>query len=83
MVVGESNYPSLFAQYRPDRLLLGVIGSQPFIDLAEGMHGRRVSSIFTRTLSENPNPSVGSPALKRTNGRNLARAIEGLKGNRG
>src|SRR5437660_1490515 len=32
---GKSNYPYLFDQYRPDRLLLGVIGSQPFVDLAE------------------------------------------------
>jgi hypothetical protein len=30
----EPNYPFLFDQYRYDRLMLGVIGSQPFIDFS-------------------------------------------------
>jgi predicted ATPase len=70
-------YPSLFAPYRADRLLLGVIGSQPFIDLADGMRSAGFFNFHPDSIRE-PQPSVGSPALKR-DGRNLARAIEGLK----
>lgn len=73
----ESSYPSLFAPYRADRLLLGVIGSQPFIDLADGMRSAGFFNFHPDSIRE-PQPSVGSPALKR-DGRNLARAIEGLK----
>jgi predicted ATPase len=75
--VSESNYPSLFASYRPDRLLLGVIGSQPFIDLAEGIRSAGFYNFNPDAIRE-PQPSVGSPALWR-DGRNLARAIEGLR----
>jgi predicted ATPase len=72
-----TGYPALFAPYRADRLLLGVIGSQPFIDLADGMRSAGLFSFHPESIRE-PQPSVGSPALKR-DGRNLARAIEGLK----
>jgi predicted ATPase len=74
---GEASYPSLFAPYRPDRLLLGVIGSQPFIDLADGLRSAGFFNFHPDSIRE-PQPGVGSPALKR-DGRNLARAIEGLK----
>jgi predicted ATPase len=74
---GDPVYPSLFAPYRADRLLLGVIGSQPFIDLAEGMRSAGFFNFHPNSIRE-PQPSVGSPVLKR-DGRNLARAIEGLK----
>ena len=74
---GESEYPSLFDQYRADRLLLGVIGSQPFVDLAEGMRSIGCFDFHPDSIRE-LQPSIGSPALER-HGRNLARAIEGLK----
>lgn len=36
----SSPFPHLFDELRPDRLLLAVIGSQPFIDLAEPANSR-------------------------------------------
>jgi predicted ATPase len=74
---GDSEYPSLVAPYRGDRLLLGVIGSQPFLDLADLMRSAEFFNFHPDSIRE-PQPSVGSPALKR-DGRNLARAIEALK----
>ena len=74
---GESTYPSLFDRSRPDRPLLGVIGSQPFVDLAEGLRSMGCFTFHPESIRK-PQPSVGSPVLKR-DGRNLARAIEGLK----
>lgn len=73
---GKLTYPSLFA-HRSDRLLLGVLGSPPFFDLAEGMRSVGCFNIHPDAIRE-PQPSLGSPALKR-DGRNLARAIEGLR----
>jgi predicted ATPase len=70
-------YPTLFNPYRPDRLFLGVIGDQPFIDLADGVRSSEFFNFHPDSMRE-PQPSVGSPALKR-DGRNLARAIEGLR----
>jgi predicted ATPase len=61
----------------PDRPLLGVIGSQPFVDLAEGLRSIGCFTFHPDSIRK-PQPRVGSPALKR-DGRNLARAIEGLK----
>ena len=74
---GEPTYPSLFDHYRSDRLLLGIIGSQPFVDLAEGMRSIGCFNFHPEPIRK-PQPRAGSPALKR-DGRNLARAIEGLK----
>jgi predicted ATPase len=77
--VGPDDKPvaMLFDHYRPDRPLLGVIGNQPFIDLS----GRLLSIDsynFRPDLIRLPHPSFGSPVLER-DGRNLARAIEGLR----
>jgi predicted ATPase len=74
---GESSYPSFFDQYRADRLLLGVIGSQPFVDLAEGFRSIGCFDFHPDSIRE-LQQSVGSPALK-PDGRNLPRALEGLK----
>jgi predicted ATPase len=73
----EQNYPSLFDRYQPDRLLLGVIGSQPFVELAYLLRSMDCFNFHPESIRE-PQPRVGSPALKR-DGHNLARAIEGLK----
>jgi predicted ATPase len=74
---GTPSYPSLFDGFRPDRPLLGVIGSQPFVDLAEGLRSIGCFTFKPESIRK-PQPRVGSPFLKR-DGRNLARAIEGLK----
>jgi predicted ATPase len=73
---GEREYPRRFRPFRPDRLLLGVLGDQPFIDLAEGLRTVGVFNFQPEAIRE-PQLRVGSPALKR-DGRNLARALEGL-----
>jgi predicted ATPase len=73
----EPIYPTLFDHYRPDRLLLGVIGSQPFIDLAEGLRSGGCFNFHPDSIRQ-LQQSIGSPALAR-DGQNLARAIEGLK----
>jgi predicted ATPase len=73
----DGRHPLLFDQYRPDRLLLGVIGGQPFVDLAEGI--RTIGCFnFDPEAMRAPQRSSGSPALQ-DDGRNLARAIVGLK----
>jgi predicted ATPase len=74
---GEPGYPTLFDQYRPDRPLLSVVGSQPFVDLAEGMRSIGCFNFHPESIRK-LQPSIGSPALER-DGRNLPRAIEGLK----
>jgi predicted ATPase len=74
---GAVSYPSLFNSYRPDRLLLGMVGSQPFIDLAEGIRSIGCYNFHPDSIRE-PQPSIGVPALER-DGRNLPRALEGLK----
>ncbi|MCI0464086.1 MAG: AAA family ATPase [Gemmataceae bacterium] len=76
-VGGSRQYPYFFDQYRPDRLLLGVIGSQPFISLAEGIRSIGCFNFHPDSIRK-LGKSVGSPALERDGG-NLARAIEGLK----
>ena len=74
--VGAS-YPALFDAYRPDRLLLGVLGSQPFIDLADGIRSIGCYNFHPDSIRE-PQSRIGSPTLER-DGRNLPRALESLK----
>src|SRR5262249_21602239 len=71
---GGQNYPSLFDSYQTDRLLLGVIGSQPFVDLAERLRSMDCFNFHPEAIRQ-PQLRVGSPALKR-DGHNLARGIE-------
>lgn len=75
--LGAQGYPAQFAPYRPDRLYLGVLGDQPFIDFAEGLRSAGFFNFDPEAIRQ-PQPSVGSPALRR-DGRNLARALEGIK----
>ena len=74
---GPPRYAMLYDTSGSERPYLGVIGSQPFLDLAEGLRSIGCFAFHPEAIRK-PQPRVGSPALKR-NGRNLARAIEGLK----
>jgi len=73
----QGGYPSFFDNYKPDRLLLGIIGSQPFLDLAAGLRTTDRYNFIPDAIRP-PRSSFGSPVLER-DGSNLARAIEGLK----
>jgi hypothetical protein len=75
---GETqSYPTQFDQYRSDRLLLGVLGSQPFIDLGEGLRSIGCFNFHPGSIRK-LHKRIGSPELA-PDGSNLARAIEGLK----
>ncbi len=69
--------PRFFGRRRYDRLLLSVIGTQPFIDLSEGLRASCVYN-FSPTAVRAHQPITASPILNR-DGSNLARAIEGLR----
>src|SRR5262249_27511317 len=71
------NYPSIFDHYRPARPLLAVIGNQPFIDLSGRLQTIECYGFHPDTMRQ-LQMSFGSPVLER-DGRNLARAIEGLR----
>lgn len=81
----EGGFPRPIGGYRrsgpfvagPDRLLLSTIGSQPFLDLSEGLSASCVYN-FSPTRMRSLRPRTGSPQLVR-NGENIARAIEGLR----
>jgi predicted ATPase len=70
-------YPHLFDSFRPDRLLLGVIGSQPFIDFGDRIN----ASGFYNFHPEAMRPLGKTDAIPHLarDGNNLARAIEGLR----
>ncbi len=70
-------HPRYLAPPRKDRLLLSIIGTQPFVDLAEAL---RVSCVynFTPKAIQTHQPIMGTPFLA-NDGRNLARCIEGLR----
>ncbi len=78
-VIAEGKFPdpTLFTRRRYDRLLLSVIGTQPFLDLSEGLRASGIYNFHPPAMRE-LQPTTGSPILTR-DGRNLARAIEGLK----
>jgi predicted ATPase len=61
---------------RTDRLLLGVLGAQPFLDLSESLRASDIYNFYPTAIRE-LQPSTGSPMLVR-DGANLGRAIEGL-----
>jgi predicted ATPase len=61
----------------PDRLLLSVIGSQPFLDLSAGLRASGVYNFHPPAMRQHQ-PTSASPVLAR-DGSNLARAIEGLR----
>src|SRR5205823_5774369 len=69
--------PRFFNHRRYDRLLLSVIGTQPFLDLAEGFRAAGVYN-FSPPAIRTHQPITASPILAR-DGSNLARAIEGLR----
>ena len=70
-------YPYPFKEFRPDRLLLAVIGSQPFIDLAQRLRASGFYNFYPEAIRQ-PQRVDANPKLQR-DGRNLARAIEALK----
>jgi predicted ATPase len=69
--------PRVFRRPRSDRLLLSLIGTQPFLDLAEGLRASGVYN-FSPPAIRAHQPITASPVLAR-DGSNLARAIEGLR----
>jgi predicted ATPase len=69
--------PRFFKQWRPDRLVLSVIGTQPFVDFAEGLRASGVYNFHPPAIRSHQ-PSATAPILK-CDGANLARAIEGLR----
>jgi predicted ATPase len=68
--------PRFFRRRRNDRLLLSVIGTQPFLDIADGLRASCVYN-FSPPAIRILQPMTASPILMR-DGSNLARAIEGL-----
>jgi predicted ATPase len=69
--------PRFFRRRRSDRLLLSVLGTQPFLDLAEGLRASCVYN-FSPPAIRSHQPITASPILM-ANASNLARAIEGLR----
>ena len=69
--------PRLFKRRRYDRLLLSVVGTQPFVDFAEGLRASCVYNFQPPAIRVHQ-PITASPILAR-DGANLARAIEGLR----
>jgi predicted ATPase len=69
--------PRLFKRRRHDRLLLSVLGTQPFVDLADSLRASRVYNFHPPAIRDHQ-PIAASPILAR-DGANLARAIEGLR----
>jgi predicted ATPase len=74
---GNLQDPRFIFRPRHDRLLLSVIGTQPFIDLSERLRASCVYN-FSPPAMRAHQPLTASPILVR-NGENLARAIEGLR----
>jgi predicted ATPase len=69
--------PQLFSRRRYDRLVLSIIGTQPFVDLAERLRASCVYN-FSPPAIRGHQPMTASPILAR-DGSNLASAIEGLR----
>jgi predicted ATPase len=67
----------LFTVYRPDLPLLSVIGSQPFIDMGEGLRAMGFYNFHADAIRRLQKPTPGS--LLERDGSNLASVIEGLK----
>ncbi len=66
-----------FTTYRPDRPLLGVIGTQPFISLGEGLREMGFYNFYPEAIRRLQKPAPG--VLLERDGSNLASVIEGLK----
>src|SRR5262249_24786923 len=69
--------PQLFSRRRYDRLFLSIIGTQPFVDLAERLRSSCVYN-FSPPAIRGHQPMTAGPILAR-DGSNLASAIEGLR----
>ncbi len=69
--------PRFIKRRRYDRLLLSVIGTQPFLDFAEGLRASCVYNFHPPAIRAHQ-PITASPILAR-DGANLARAIQGLR----
>ncbi len=67
----------LSAFVRPDFPLLAVIGTQPFVDLGEGLRWMAFYNFVPDAMRPMPTPTAGQ--LLDKHGRNLASVIEGLK----
>ncbi len=70
-------FPELFNNYRPDRLLLGLFGSQPFVEVGTGLEDMEFYNFHPDSMRDLRKQST-IPQLA-PDGHNLARAIEGLK----
>jgi predicted ATPase len=69
--------PRFIKRRRSDRLLLSVIGTQPFVDFMEGLRASCVYNFHPPAIRTHQ-PITASPILAR-DGANLARAIEGIR----
>jgi predicted ATPase len=67
----------LLDRLRPDRLLLSVIGSQPFIEVGDGLRYMGFYNFQPEAMRRLQKPAPGG--LLERDGSNLARAIEGLR----
>jgi len=68
---------NLLAVHRPDRPLLSVIGTQPFIELGEGLRVMGFYNFYPAGMRRLQKPNPGW--LLERDGSNLASVIEGLK----
>jgi predicted ATPase len=71
------SFHQLFAAYRPDRPLLSVVGTQPLIDLGDGLRATGFYNFYPEAIRHLQRPNPGS--LLERNGSNLASVIEGLE----
>lgn len=67
----------LLSAFRPDHSLLGMIGTQPFIDLAEGLRTMGFYNFHPEAIRRLQKPLRGT--LLEKDGSNLAGVIESLK----
>lgn len=67
----------LLSVQRPDFPLLSVIGTQPFVELGEGLRWMAFYNFIPDAMRGLPMPTAGS--LLDKHGQNLASVIEGLK----
>ncbi|MGL4554444.1 MAG: AAA family ATPase, partial [Gemmataceae bacterium] len=63
--------------YRPDRLLLSVIGNQPFIDVVDGLRFAGFYSFHPDAIRQLQKPAPG--AMLERDGKNLASLIESVR----
>jgi len=75
--VGHPKERTLQVTHRPDLPLLSVIGTQPFVELGEGLRWMAFYNFIPDAMRGLPMPTAGS--LLDNHGQNLASVIAGLK----